>query len=282
MTMPSSPRLYLHAWLATGDPEYRRVTEETLDYLLARDDDIPSGGFFSAQDADSEGVEGKFFVWTPEEIRALVPGTGDGGGGARLLGRGRRAELRGPQHPARAARARRGGGSGSASSRNASPSTSPAPARIAPTRLASGRVHPGLDDKVLAAWNGLALAAFAEAGRALGRPDYLGAAVRSAEFLTTSMMVANGRLHRSWKDGRRRSSAISRTTPWSARGLARRLRGHLRPALAGPLARARRGGAAAVLGRGARGLLRHRLRPGGPGRPAAKPLRQCACRAAPR
>src|SRR6266496_6585492 len=63
--------LYLRAWLATGDAEYRRVCEETLDYLL-REMTHPSGGFFSAQDADSEGVEGKFFVWTPEEITAVL------------------------------------------------------------------------------------------------------------------------------------------------------------------------------------------------------------------
>ena len=61
--------LYLHAWLATGDAEYRRVTEETLDYVL-REMTHPAGGFYSAQDADTEGDEGKFFVWTPEEIRA--------------------------------------------------------------------------------------------------------------------------------------------------------------------------------------------------------------------
>src|SRR5262249_8037335 len=64
------------------------------------------------------------------------------------------------------------------------------------------RVHPGLDDKVLASWNGLALAAFAEAGRALGRADYVAAAVKNARFLTTEMVDPEGRLLRSWKDGR--------------------------------------------------------------------------------
>ena len=63
--------LYLHGWLAIGDPEYRRVCEETLDYIL-REMTHASGGFFSAQDADSEGVEGKFFVWSPEEIEATL------------------------------------------------------------------------------------------------------------------------------------------------------------------------------------------------------------------
>src|SRR5205823_5449221 len=68
--------LYLHGWLAFGDPEYRRVTEETLDYLL-RDMTDPAGGFYSAEDADSEGHEGKFYVWTPEEIRAVLGADAD-------------------------------------------------------------------------------------------------------------------------------------------------------------------------------------------------------------
>src|SRR5215510_4188927 len=67
--------LYLHGWLVTGDAEYRRVAEETLDYLL-REMRHPEGGFYSAQDADSEGVEGKFFVWSPDEIRAALADAG--------------------------------------------------------------------------------------------------------------------------------------------------------------------------------------------------------------
>ena len=68
--------LYLHAWLAFGDPECRRVCEETLDYVLREMTD-PGGGFYSAQDADSEGHEGKFFVWTPEEIREVLGSDAD-------------------------------------------------------------------------------------------------------------------------------------------------------------------------------------------------------------
>jgi uncharacterized protein len=192
--------LYLHGWLATGDREYRRVTEETLDYIL-KEMTHPQGGFFSAQDADSEGVEGKFFVWSAEEIRAALPDAGLADAALAYWGAddGPNFEShnilfvpRGPEEVA----ARLG------------VSTSQLGESIARARdllrtVRERRVHPGLDDKVLASWNGLALAAFAEAGRTLGRPDYTAAAVKSGEFLTTAM-IEGGRLLRSWKDGRAR------------------------------------------------------------------------------
>jgi uncharacterized protein len=175
--------LYLHAWLAFRDPECRRVCEETLDYLL-RDMTHPEGGFYSAEDADSEGHEGKFYVWTPEEIRTV-------------LGRDADRALaywgvdRGPNFEGKSILYLAG---------------EPDPEAIAPLRrrlleARAARVRPGRDDKVLAAWNGLACRAFAEAGRALGRADYVAAAVRNAEFLL-GQMRRDGRLLRTWKEGR--------------------------------------------------------------------------------
>ena len=192
--------LYLHGWLATGEPEYRRVTEETLDYLL-REMAHPAGGFFSAQDADSEGVEGKFFVWTPEEIRAALSDSETARAALAHWGVDDGPNFEGdsilfvPRDPAEVAAAL-----------GVSPDRLArliGQARKALYEVRERRVHPGLDDKVLASWNGLTMAAFAEAGRAFGRPDYLAAAVRSAEFLTTAMMDG-GRLLRSWKDGEAR------------------------------------------------------------------------------
>jgi uncharacterized protein YyaL (SSP411 family) len=175
--------LYLDAWRAFGDPEYRRVAEETLDYILREMRD-PSGGFYSAQDADSEGEEGKFFVWTPEEIRAVL-GQEEAEHALAYWGvdRGPNFEERsilyvpGEPDPERNARARR-----------------------ALFEARERRVHPARDDKVLASWNGLACRALAEAGRALGRGDYVSAAVANADFILTALR-ADGRLLRTWKAG---------------------------------------------------------------------------------
>jgi uncharacterized protein len=177
--------LYLHAWLALGDPECRRVCEETLDYVLREMTD-PAGGFHSAEDADSEGHEGKFYVWTADEIRAVLGADADRALAYWGVDRGSNFEGK----------------------NNLFLAGEPDPDAMAPLRrrlleARSRRVRPGRDDKVLAAWNGLACRALAEAGRALGRPDYVAAAVRNAEFLLGSMRK-DGRLLRSWKDGQAR------------------------------------------------------------------------------
>ena len=175
--------LYLHAWLAFGDAECRRVCEETLDYLL-RDMADPAGGFHSAEDADSEGHEGKFYVWTPDEVRAVLGADADRALAYWGMDRGPNFEgksilcLAGELDPEGIAPLRR---------------------RLWEAR--EHRVRPGRDDKVLAAWNGLACRALAEAGRALGRSDYVAAAVRTADFLLDAMRV-DGRLMRTWKGGR--------------------------------------------------------------------------------
>ena len=174
--------LYLHAWLAFGDPVLGRVCEETLDYVLREMTD-PAGGFYSAQDADSEGHEGKFFVWTEGEIRKVL---GDAAPDALAYW----GVDRGPNFEGQNILYLAG---------------EPDPARIAKARAAlfearERRVHPGRDDKVLASWNGLAALAFAEAGRALGREDYVRAAVRNVEFVLAAMR-RDGRLLRTWKGG---------------------------------------------------------------------------------
>jgi uncharacterized protein YyaL (SSP411 family) len=189
--------LYLHGWLATGDPEYRRVCEETLDYIL-REMTHASGGFLSAQDADSEGVEGKFFVWSEDEIRAALPDAEMAQAALVYWGADEEPNFEGrsilfvPREPSQVAQ-----DLGMSLERLAGLIAA------ARTRLYDARekrVHPGLDDKVLASWNGLAQAAFAEAGRALGRADYTAAAVKNAELVTAHMKDGD-RLLRSWKDG---------------------------------------------------------------------------------
>jgi hypothetical protein len=178
-------RAYLHAWQLTGNDLFRRVCEETLDWAL-REMRGPEGGFFSALDADSEGEEGRFYVWTADELRAVL-----GDDAPALLSywgvdRGPNFEGRSILHVAGEA---------------------PAPqvlerARQALYEARSQRVWPGLDDKRLAAWNALMIAALAEAGAVLGRTDYLEAARGCAQFVLQDMTNAEGRLLRTYKDGR--------------------------------------------------------------------------------
>jgi uncharacterized protein YyaL (SSP411 family) len=175
--------LYLGAWLAFGSAEYRGVVEETLGYIL-RDMTDPAGGFYSAEDADSEGHEGKFYVWTADEIRAVLGPDAD-------------VALRywGVDH-----------GPNFEGHNILFVAGEPGPERIADARrklfeARERRVRPGRDDKVLASWNGLACRAFAEAGRAMGRDEWLRAAVANADFLLREMQGRDGRLLRTWKAG---------------------------------------------------------------------------------
>ena len=191
-------RVYTHAWQALAEEHYRRVAEETLDYIL-REMTHPDGGFFSTQDADSEGVEGKYFVWTPEEIRVLLGeedaalfmqayGVEPGGNfeGASILSR-----ARAPEELAAA----RGLSAADVEERLAA-------ARAHLLAAREVRVRPARDEKILAAWNGLMIAAFADASVAFGRADYQAAAQRAAAFVLRELRGADGRLLRSWKDGR--------------------------------------------------------------------------------
>ena len=192
-------RLYLEAYQATGDAFYRRIAEETLDYV-ARDMTAPEGGFYSAEDADSEGVEGKFYVWTPGEIEgALEPDE------ARLAIRfwdvTERGNFEGKNilyvpHPPEAVAA------------EFDISTEELWEKIVVIRQKlfaerEKRVRPGRDEKVLAAWNGLMLRAFAFAARVLEREDYRRIAEKNASFLLEKLRL-DGRLRRSYKDGRPR------------------------------------------------------------------------------
>jgi uncharacterized protein YyaL (SSP411 family) len=163
--------VYLHAWVVTGNARYRDVVDRTADYLL-RELRLPEGGFASAQDADTNGVEGLTYTWrqdddVPSEVlqpfehgRFVLRGELDDETRTRLL-----AEREQREQPLR-------------------------------------------DDKVVASWNGLTVAALAEAGRRLERDDLIAAARECAEFLLGPLSTEDGRLHRTWREGRARHEAV--------------------------------------------------------------------------
>jgi uncharacterized protein YyaL (SSP411 family) len=180
-------RVYLHGWQALGHERYRRVCVETLDWAL-REMRGPEGGFYSALDADSEGEEGRFYVWEPDEVRAIAGDAAD-------------------EVIAHYGISERGNFEGRNILHLPSGAGAPAPECLAQAREAlhqarSKRVWPGLDDKRLASWNALMIAALADAGAVLGRDDYLEASGRCASFVLEQMRDPDGRLLRTYKDGR--------------------------------------------------------------------------------
>ena len=179
-------RVYLHAWQITGEARYLQVVDETFGYLLAPPMRSAAGGIHSAEDADSEGVEGRFYVWSEEEMRAVGGDQAVDWYGATRAGNWEGTNIL--RRPVRGDLMRPPGVEA---------------ARAALVAVRAGRVRPGLDDKVVTEWNAMAVAALAEAGVAAARDDWVDAAVEVATFLTSSLRRAgDGRWLRSWQGGR--------------------------------------------------------------------------------
>jgi len=187
--------LYLHAYQATGNPLFRRIVEETLEYVT-REMTHSAGGFYSASDADSEGVEGKFFVWTPEEIDAVLNEsdaefakaywgvTSEGNfEGSNILNLPISQEdlITHSERP--------------------SSELIEQIARVRSSLLEerSKRVAPGIDDKILVSWNSLMLKAYAEAGAVLENPEWIAIAEKNAALLQGQLKDSEGRLLHTWK-----------------------------------------------------------------------------------
>jgi uncharacterized protein YyaL (SSP411 family) len=183
-------RVYLHAWQVTGNPVYLQVVDETITYVL-RDLRHPDGGLFSAEDADSEGVEGKFYVWSLDEVRDVCGA--DAAAAIRWWGLTERASFAESEGAARAnilARWSRG---------DLLRPDAVERARAALFARRETRVRPGLDDKVLTEWNALFVASLAEAAAATGRDDWRDTAVGTADFLFEHLRRDDGRWMRAWQ-----------------------------------------------------------------------------------
>jgi uncharacterized protein YyaL (SSP411 family) len=205
-------RVYLHAWSVLGRDRDREVAVGVLEYLL-RELRTEDGAFASSQDADTEGIEGLTFTWRASEIREVL---GD----------------LAPAFTAAYGVTEDGNWEGVTILSRVWPSPAEPPLRDDPgleARLAearrlllerrSGRPQPGRDDKALAAWNGLAITAFAEAGRLLGEPRYTAAAVEAGDAIVGGLLGEDGVLRRSWKDGRAVGQGILEDHAHLAEGL---------------------------------------------------------------
>ena len=206
--------LYLEAWQATKKPFYKRIATETLDYVV-KEMTSEEGGFYSTTDADSEGVEGKFFVWTKREFDEAV------GADAKILGEFFGVSEQGNfEH--KNVLTRRVGIVDFAKKHKLDAEdlrAKVAAARKALYAVRSTRVPPGLDDKILSSWNGLMLSAFAQGARVLGRQDWLAVAQKNAAFLLREMRREDGRLWRTRRGGRSHLDAYLEDYAAITRGL---------------------------------------------------------------
>jgi uncharacterized protein YyaL (SSP411 family) len=186
-------RLYLHAYQVTGKPAYRRIVEETLDYVLREMTD-QNGGFYSSQDADVQGQEGQYYLWMPAEIRQVL-GEEDGS----LISR-HYSVAGGGDYPGAGVLHALGGIQGDELEMRDRPPDVIARSKAKLLEARDRRPKPQRDEKILASWNGLTLRALAEASCVLGRQDYLKAARSNADFITSRMFNA-GMLMHTCRDG---------------------------------------------------------------------------------
>ena len=192
-------RSYIEAYQVTGNPTYHRITVETLDYIL-REMTSPEGGFYSATDADSEGVEGKFFVWTPDQIQEVVKNEED----VRrfcayydITPEGNWENSSIPNTPKPLDQVAQDVG---CTPEELQHTLDRLRSKVYQARLQ--RIAPGLDDKVITAWNGMMISAMAETGRVLGIQRYVDAAIRAADFLLTTLARPESRLYRTYRAGK--------------------------------------------------------------------------------
>ena len=214
-------RAYLHAWLLSGERRLLEVCRDTLDWAL-REMRGPEGGFYSALDADSEGVEGRFYVWTVAELREVLGEDADAA--IAWFGATEQGNFEDPHHPQPGLNVLQGHG--------------PRPEDATRERIRAHllearehRVRPGLDDKRLTSWNALMITALADAGAALEEPRYIDAAVACAEFVLRDLRDEGGRLLRTYNDGHAKIDAYLEDHAFLLEALIALFRSDLRGAL---------------------------------------------------
>jgi aryl-alcohol dehydrogenase-like predicted oxidoreductase len=209
-------RTYVEAFQATGLERYRQVATETLDYIL-REMTAPEGGFYSATDADSEGVEGKFFVWTPDQMREVLTNEEEVTRFCAyydITEKGNWEQTSIPRTPKSLEAVAK---ELECSPEELQKTIDHARPLVYKARLK--RIPPGLDDKIITAWNGMMIGTMAEAGRVLNHQPYLDGAIRAADFLLTTLSRPENYLWRTYRNGKAHLNACLEDYAYAAEAM---------------------------------------------------------------
>ncbi len=209
-------RTYVEAFQATGLERYRKVATETLDYIL-REMTAPEGGFYSATDADSEGVEGKFFVWKPEQIREVITNEKDATWFCAYYDITEKGNWEQNSIPRTAKSIEAFAKELGCSSEELQSTIDRVRLLVYQARLA--RTPPGLDDKIITAWNGMMIGTMTEAGRVFNHQPYLDSAIRAADFLLTTLSRPDNRLWRTYRHGKTHLNACLEDYAYAAEAM---------------------------------------------------------------